>query len=235
MRQLEKLVSEILKTLGIDSETHAFVQFADMLLETNKVMNLTAITEPREVAIRHFADSLSLLNAYDFSGKRVIDVGCGAGFPGLPLKLGNPDISLTLLDSLAKRINFLEGVVSSLSLSGVECIHARAEEQAQIKGYREGFDIAVSRAVADLSMLSELCLPYVKTGGVFIAMKSTNCDEELLRAEKAIEILGGKLEERVDYPLHDTGITHSALIIRKVRATPAKYPRRFAKIKSNPL
>lgn len=232
---MEKLVSEILKKLEIDANPGDFVAFSDMLLETNKVMNLTAITDPREVAVRHFADCLALLHAYDFSGKRVIDVGCGAGFPGLPLKLGCRDISLTLLDSLGKRVNFLEGVCDSLALSDVECLHARAEEQANEKGYRESFDIAVSRAVADLSMLSEFCLPYVKVGGVFIAMKSANCDEELKRAEKGIALLGGKLAERYDYPLYGTDITHTALIFKKVAPTPAKYPRRFAKIKASPL
>ncbi len=232
---MEKLVSEILESLKIDAEPSSFVTFSDMLLETNKVMNLTAITEESEVAVRHFADCLALLGLYDFKNKRVIDVGCGAGFPGLPLKLGCRDISLTLLDSLGKRINFLQGVCDALSLSDVECIHARAEEQANEKGYRESFDIAVSRAVADLSMLSELCLPYVKVGGVFIAMKSANCDEELNRAEKGIKLLGGELEKRADYTLYGTDITHTALIFRKVAPTPAKYPRRFAKIKANPL
>lgn len=232
---MEKLVSEILKDLKIDADARDFVAFSDMLLEKNKVMNLTAITDPAEVAVRHFADCLALLNAYNFNGMRVIDVGCGAGFPGLPLKLGCRDISLTLLDSLGKRVNFLEEVCDKLALSDVECLHARAEEQANEKGYRESFDIAVSRAVADLSMLSELCLPYVKVGGVFIAMKASDCDEELSRAERGIKLLGGELEKRVDYRLFGTDITRTALIFKKVTPTPAKYPRRFAKIKASPL
>lgn len=232
---MNELLCDIFKRLELEPDASRFEIFAEKLLKTNEVMNLTAITEPSEVAIRHFADSLSLLKTYDFSKKRVIDVGCGAGFPGLPLRLADDSISLTLLDALAKRINFLQDVCDSLSLSDVECLHARAEEQAAKKGYREGYDIAVSRAVADLSMLCELTLPFVKVGGVFIAMKSTNCDEELSRAKNAIKLLGGELSDRVDYPLHDTGITHTALIIKKTSETPSRYPRRFAKIKSNPL
>lgn len=226
---------DIFSRLGISADASHFEKYCEMLLNANEVMNLTAITAPDEVAVRHFADSLALLNVVDFSGKRVIDVGCGAGFPGLPLRLARDDISLTLLDALAKRITFLQDVCDELGLHDVECVHARAEEQAAKEDYRESFDIAVSRAVADLSMLCELALPFVKLGGAFVAMKSTNCDEELLRAENAISLLGGELEKRVDYPLHDTGITHTALIIRKVHETPAKYPRRFAKIKSKPL
>ncbi|MBR5542555.1 MAG: 16S rRNA (guanine(527)-N(7))-methyltransferase RsmG [Oscillospiraceae bacterium] len=232
---MRELLCDIFKSLRVEADPARFEKFSEMLLETNKVMNLTAICDPREVCIRHFADSLALLGSYDFSGKRVIDVGCGAGFPGLPLRLARDDISLTLLDSLGKRINFLSGVCESLALSDVECIHARAEEQAVKKGYREGFDIATSRAVADLSVLSELCLPYVKVGGVFLAMKAENCEEELNGAKNAIKTLGGELVKRFDYPLYDTGITHTVLVIEKVRETPAKYPRRFAKIKSNPL
>lgn len=232
---MEVLLRDILEKLNLSANPEHFMTFSDMLLEKNKVMNLTAITEPSEVAIRHFADSLALLSAYDFSGKKVIDVGCGAGFPGLPLRLAKSDMTLTLLDSLAKRINFLSEVCDALSLSDVELLHARAEEQAAKTGYREGYDIAVSRAVADLSVLSEMCLPYVKVGGVFLAMKAFDCDEELNRAKNAIKILGAEYEGRVDYPLHDTGITHTVLVIRKVKATPSKYPRRFAKIKASPL
>ncbi len=228
-------MQEILKNMGISSAAEEFDKYSKMLLSANEVMNLTAITDPEEVKIRHFADSLALLNLYDFSGKRVIDVGCGAGFPGLPLKLGDKSISLTLLDSLGKRIDFLSGVCSSLNLSDVECIHARAEEQALAAGYRESYDIAVSRAVADLSMLSELTLPYVKVGGVFIAMKAQNCEEELKTAENAIKTLGGEVEEIKEYTLYGTDITHKAIIIKKVSETPEKYPRRFAKIKSQPI
>ncbi len=232
---MTELMCEILNKQGIEADAGQFIKYCDLLLKTNEVMNLTAITEPREVLIRHFADSIALLGLYDFSDKRVIDVGCGAGFPGLPLRLAEPSVSLCLLDSLGKRISFLKDTVGELGASDVECIHARAEEQAQIEGYRESFDIAVSRAVASLNMLCELALPFVKVGGVFIAMKSQNCEEELESAARGISLLGGKLYDRIDYPLHDTGITHTALIIQKTAPTPAKYPRRFAKIKSSPL
>lgn len=232
---MKNLLLDIFKAQGVSAAPESFVLFSEMLLKTNEVMNLTAITEPEEVAIRHFADSVALLNVIDFKNKRVIDVGCGAGFPGLPLRLAEPSISLTLLDALQKRIGFLDGVCSRLSLDNVECVHARAEELAAKEGYRESYDIAVSRAVADLSMLCELTLPFVKCGGAFVAMKAADCDDELCRAEKAISVLGGELERRALYPLYNTGITHTALIIRKVRETPARYPRRFAKIKSQPL
>lgn len=232
---MESLLNDIFKSLGIEAETAPFITFAEELIETNKVMNLTAITEPREICIRHFADCLALLNSYNFTGKRVIDVGCGAGFPGLPLRLAKSDITLTLLDSLAKRINFLSGVCDKLGLSDVELLHARAEEQALKPGYREGYDIAVSRAVADLSMLSEMCLPYVKVGGVMLAMKAADCEEEINRAKNAIKTLGGKIEKRFDYTLYGTDRTNTVLIIKKVSETPKKYPRRFAKIKASPL
>lgn len=232
---MEKLLSDIFENQKIKASPAPFMAFSEMLLEKNKVMNLTAITDPREVCIRHFADSLALLSACDFGGKRVIDVGCGAGFPGLPLRLARDDFSLTLLDSLGKRVTFLSEVCATLNLSDVECLHARAEEQANEKGYREGYDIATSRAVADLSMLAEMCLPYVKVGGVFLAMKASDCDEELKRAENAIRILGGELSERIDYPLYGTDIVHTILVIKKIKDTPAKYPRRFAKMKSSPL
>ncbi len=232
---MRTLLENIFKKQGVQADPSQFITYCDMLLETNKVMNLTAITEPTEVCIRHFADSVSLLSTYDFKNKKVIDVGCGAGFPGLPIRLAEAGVRLTLLDSLAKRIDFLSGVCQELGISDVECLHARAEEQAMLPGYRESYDIAVSRAVADLSMLCELTLPFVKVGGVLIAMKAKDCDEEYARAENAVRTLGAELEKRVDYPLFDTGITHTALIFRKTTPTPEKYPRRFAKIKSSPL
>ena len=232
---MRTLLENIFKKQGVQADPSQFIRYCDMLLETNKVMNLTAITDPREVCVRHFADSISLLSVYDFKDKKVIDVGCGAGFPGLPIRLAEAGVSLTLLDSLAKRIDFLSCVCEEIGVSDVECIHARAEEQAANEGYRESYDIAVSRAVADLSMLSELTLPFVKVGGVMIAMKAQACDDELARAGNAVSVLGAELEKRIDYPLFDTGITHTALVFRKVKPTPEKYPRRFAKIKSTPL
>lgn len=227
--------SYLLAEMNICADAEGFDIFREELLCANEVMNLTAITDPYEVNIRHFADSLSLLSAYNFSDKRVIDVGCGAGFPGLPLRLAKRNISLTLLDALAKRIGFLQAVCDRLSLSDVECIHARAEELAAKEHYRESFDIAVSRAVADLRMLCELTLPFVKVGGVFLAMKARDCDEEIKGSETAVKTLGATLEKRVDYTIPTTDITHTILVFRKVSHTPAIYPRRFAKIKSQPL
>lgn len=232
---MKDLLCDIFKRLDIVADAEKFEEYSRELLEKNKVMNLTAITEENDVAIRHFADSLALLNVVDFKEKRVIDVGCGAGFPGLPLAIAESSISLVLLDSLAKRISFLEDVCKKLGLSDVACVHARAEEAAAKAEFRESFDIAVSRAVADLSVLAELTLPFVSVGGVFVAMKAENCDEEISRAENAIKTLGGKLSRRESYPLHTTGITHTALVIEKVAPTPEKYPRRFAKIKARPL
>ena len=195
-------------------------------------MNLTAITGEAEVARLHFLDCGALLNMADFSGKAVIDVGTGAGFPGLPLKILCPDIRLTLLDSLQKRVDFLQSTCSLLELATVDCVHARAEESMQ---YREKFDIAVSRAVSRLNMLCELCLPFVAVGGKFIAMKGPGGVQELAEAENAIALLGGRVLGITDYTVPGTDITHSAVIIEKTSPTPAKYPRRFAKIQKSPL
>ena len=211
----------------------ALERFADLLLEKNQVMNLTAITEPEAVATLHLLDSLAVWQAADLAGKSLIDVGTGAGFPGLPLRLAHPEIRLTLLDSLNKRVEFLREVCSQLGLEDVKCVHGRAEEFAA--GHREQFDGAVSRAVADLRVLSELCLPLVKVGGVFLSMKSTDCEEELNAAKGAIRALGGRTERVVDYPIPATDVVHRIIVIRKLSPTPARYPRRFAQIKKQPL
>ena len=211
----------------------ALERFADLLLEKNQVMNLTAITEPEAVATLHLLDSLAVWQAADLAGKSLIDVGTGAGFPGLPLRLAHPEIRLTLLDSLNKRVEFLREVCSQLGLEDVKCVHGRAEEFAA--GHREQFDGAVSRAVADLRVLSELCLPLVKVGGVFLSMKSTDCEEELNAAKGAIRALGGRTERVVDYPIPATDVVHRVIVIRKLSPTPARYHRRFAQIKKQPL
>ena len=210
-----------------------FLRYGELLIEKNKVMNLTAITEPRDVATLHFLDCAALAHLYDFQGKTVADVGTGAGFPGVPLKLVEPSIQLTLLDSLNKRIDFLKEVCADLGLSGVECVHGRAEEFAA--EHREGFDIVTSRAVANLQMLSELCLPLVKEGGAFLSMKSVESEEEINAAKKAIATLGGRIETCVDYAIPGTAVSHRLVVIRKVGPTPKKYPRAFAKIKKAPL
>jgi len=211
----------------------ALLQYADALLETNKVMNLTAITDPADVATLHFLDSAALLTLANFAGKRVVDVGTGAGFPGMPLRILEPSIRLTLLDSLGKRITFLQGVCDRLGLVNVECIHARAEEFAA--KHRESYDIATSRAVASLPLLAELSLPLVKVGGYFLPMKAVDSDEELASAAHAIRVLGGRLADVKDYRIPGTEVTHRLVVIEKVTPSPAKYPRAFAKIKKSPL
>lgn len=209
------------------------LSFADLLLKKNEVMNLTAITDPKDVAALHLLDSLTLLTAADFTNKRLIDVGTGAGFPGLPIAIACPDCQVTLLDSLGKRVDFLQEVCAALSLSNVTCVHARAEEYVQ--SCREQYDIAASRAVAELRTLSELCLPYVKPGGLFLAMKSVDTEEELTAAQPAIRLLGAQTERIIDCPLPSTEITHRLIVLRKRTPTPQKYPRRFAVIKKQPL
>jgi 16S rRNA (guanine527-N7)-methyltransferase len=215
-----------------DAQADTFCRFGEALLEKNQVMNLTAITDPQEVARLHFLDCMALLNVADFQSKSVIDVGCGAAFPGVPLKIAEPSIGLTLLDSLKKRVDWLSEVLPQLGLEA-ECVSARAEEYAL--QHRECYDLAVSRAVARLSMLSELCLPLVSVGGAFVAMKSVDSDEEISQAARGIGLLGGKVEKILDYPVPDTDAVHRAVVIRKVKKTPAQYPRRFAKIKQSPL
>lgn len=216
-----------------EEQTELLERFRVHVTETNKVMNLTAITEPIEFTQKHYLDSASLLTAKDFKGKRVVDVGCGAGFPGMPLKLLCPECEVTLLDSLGKRINFLQDCIENMRLTGIEAVHARAEDFA--KDNRESYDFAVSRAVARLNILAELSLPMVRTGGYFIAMKSIDSDEEIQRAKRGIDILGGNIEEIRDITIPDTEIVHRLVIIKKVKSTPARYPRRFQKISASPL
>lgn len=207
-------------------------RFGQALVEKNQVMNLTAITEPEQVARLHFLDCIALLGAANFYGKSVIDVGCGAGFPGVPLKIAEPSIELCLLDSLKKRMDWLGTVLPELGVEA-QCVSARAEEYAL--AHREQYDIAVSRAVARLTMLSELCLPLVRVGGQFIAMKSADSDEELSQAAHAIAMLGGKVQRIWDYKVPGTDAVHRAVVISKIKPTPKPYPRRFAKIKQQPL
>lgn len=211
-----------------EEQLNHFETFGTALIEKNKVMNLTAITQPEAVAKLHFADCLALLKLVDFKSKTVIDVGCGAGFPGVPLKLGEPSIRLTLLDSLQKRINWLTETLESMGVTA-RCVAARAEEYP----HREEFDIATSRAVARLNILCELCLPFVKVGGYFVAMKAAAADEELQEAKRAIALLGGRLERIAEYEID--GAMRKVLLIRKIKPTPPQYPRRFSKIKQSPL
>ena len=204
--------------------------FGEAVVRQNEVMNLTAITEPEQVAKLHLLDSLTILKAADLTGKKVIDVGCGAGFPGVPVAIACPGAEVTLLDSLGKRMRWLETVLPELGVPA-RCVTARAEEAAD--GYREQFDCAMSRAVARLNILLELTAPYVKVGGAVLAMKGAAAREELQEAQSAIAALGGRLERLAEFPVE--GTQHTVLVIRKVKPTPQKYPRRFGKIKQQPL
>lgn len=210
-------------------------RYGQLLLEKNQVMNLTAITEPDQVATLHMLDCAALLQYCDFQNKRLLDVGTGAGFPGMVLKILNPSLDVTLLDSLNKRLEWLEEISTVLALQNVRTVHARAEEKAAEEDFREGFDFVTSRAVADLRMLCELCLPYVKVGGQMLAMKSAQSMEEISSAARAVSILGGRLLSACDYTIPGTNVTHRVVRIEKIAPTPMKYPRRFAQIKKNPL
>ena len=232
---LEEILKSGLDTMGLSSSEgtlRQFRQYYDLLEARSKVMNLTAISGEDASARLHFLDSAAALLAEPLAGKRIIDVGTGAGFPGLPLKIIEPSISLTLLDSLQKRIGFLQEVCDTLGLENVVCVHARAEECGN---RREQYDCAVSRAVARLNVLCELCLPYVAVGGVFLALKGPAVTEELSDAQKAVTLLGGKVERIFDYAVPGEDLHHNVVIIRKIASTPKKYPRRFALIKSAPL
>ncbi len=233
---LEELISGGFGALGLECDEQMLRRYRvyfENLEETNKVMNLTAISGEEDVARLHFLDCAAVLKMEDFAAKRVIDVGTGAGFPGLAMKVACPTMELSLLDSLDKRINFLRDSCQKMGIEDVTCIHARAEEIPE--GYRESFDFAVSRAVARLNLLCELCLPYVKLGGAFIAMKGQEMDAEIKEAYTAIKTMGAVVEKTVDYPIPGTDIVHRAVILRKVKETPKKYPRRWAQIKKSPL
>lgn len=231
---MEQILREGLAALSLPTDGVApLMDFSARLLEKNKVINLTAITEPCDVARLHLLDCAALLTIADFRGKRVVDVGTGAGFPGMPLRILEPDFDLTLLDSLGKRIAFLQETCDEMGLEHVDCVHARAEEFAA--KHREQYDIATSRAVAALNVLCELTLPLIKVGGLFLAMKALDSDEEIRSAKSAIAQLGGKVEEIRDYTIPGTDIVHRVVVIRKVKPTPAAFPRAFAKIKKAPL
>ena len=213
-----------------ERQLEQFCEFGRLLVEKNQVMNLTAITEPEAVAQLHFIDSLAVLQAADCKGKSIIDVGCGAGFPGVPVAIGEPTANVTLLDSLQKRMNWLKEILPGLGVAA-EVVAARAEEY--VAQHREQYDLAISRAVARLNILCELCLPYVKVGGKFLALKGAMTHEEVDEAKKAIATLGGRVADIFEYPVADA--VHRIVIIEKVKPTPKAYPRKFAKIKQQPL
>lgn len=234
MKSTLALLQQGLKSYGLDQKkAEQLITFAEMLLEKNQVMNLTAITQPRDVATLHLLDCAAILTMAEIKNKTLIDVGTGAGFPGMPLQILEPTAKCTLLDSLGKRIAFLQEACDALQLPHTRCVHARAEEFAQ--KHREQFDFATSRAVATLNVLCELSLPMVKVGGAFLAMKALDSDEEIRQAKSAIAQLGGQVEAIREYTIHGTDVIRRLVIIRKVKPTPAAFPRAFAKIKKSPL
>ncbi len=219
-----------------DKQQLQFEAYYDYLVAQNEVMNLTAITEYEEVLCKHFLDSLFLAQTMkEFNGKKIIDLGTGAGFPGVPLKIAFPDTEFVLMDSLNKRISFLNRVIELLDLKGITAVHGRAEEAARTKEYREQFDFCVSRAVARLASLSEFCIPFVKPGGYFISYKAGDCKEECAEAKNAIKTLGGKLIRAEEAFLPDTEIARTFVIIQKEKSTPEKYPRGQGKPLKQPL
>ncbi len=234
-----RIFDKKLALLGIqltEKQKQQFDKFYELLVEWNKVMNLTGITEYEEVNEKHFVDSVALVKAVSLNKKQnLIDVGTGAGFPGIPLKIVFPHLKVTLLDSLNKRIKFLDTVIEELGLEHIETIHGRAEDFAKQADYREQYDICVSRAVANLATLSEYCIPYVKIGGLFIPYKSGEIEEELSHSEKAITILGGKLDQVIKFELPGSEIGRSFVKIEKIKSTAKKYPRKAGLPSKEPL
>ena len=256
--EIERRFIARLKDVGVEltkEKEQMFEKYYKLLLSWNELMNLTAITEKKQVYEKHFLDSLSIVKLLDIKklnetveeaekqggikgaekGCRVLDIGTGAGFPGIPLKIVFPEIKMVLLDSLEKRVRFLGEAIKELEIDQISCLHGRAEDIARIEEYRQGFDLVVSRAVADLSVLSEYALPFVKVGGSFVAYKSSNVKEEVEKSENAIKILGGQIREEITFTLPDTEICRTLLRIEKVFDTPEKYPRRAGKPEKKPL
>ncbi|MHB1394616.1 MAG: 16S rRNA (guanine(527)-N(7))-methyltransferase RsmG [Clostridia bacterium] len=238
MENKEVLISG-LKELGIDASQEMLeklIAFNKIMLEWNEKVNLTAITEEREVFIKHFLDSATCLSTgYIKEGMSVIDVGTGAGFPGVPLKIFRDNLRMTLLDSLNKRISYLNEVVKKLNLRDTNTVHARAEEAGSSKVHREIYDIVLSRAVASMSVLCEYCIPFAKVGGFFLCQKGPDIKDEMEEAGKAIEILGGKVREVKEYQLPFSDIKHNIIVIEKIAATPTKYPRKPGKPAASPI
>ena len=237
-----KLFSQGLEELGIDlsnDQIDQFVKFYEMLVEKNKVMNLTGITEFNEVIVKHFIDSLALVKVIDkdklSDDISIIDIGTGAGFPGIPLKIAFPEIRITLLDSLNKRINFLKEVSEELGFENIEFIHGRSEDFGRNPQYREKFDICVSRAVANLATLSEFCVPFVKVEGSFVSYKAGDCGEEISNSIKAVEKMGGKIINQLEYVVPTSDLNRVLLVIKKEKATPKLYPRKAGTPAKEPI
>ncbi len=240
MEHIDGLIRAGLEQMGLAAKASPAApalldRYSQLLLEKNRVMNLTAITAPEDVAALHMLDCAALLGCAGFEGKTLIDVGTGAGFPGLALKILVPSLSVTLLDSLAKRLDWLEETAEDLGLSGVAALHARAEEAGCDPALRETFDFAAARAVADLRTLCELCLPFVRVGGSFLAMKGPEAEAELEAAQSAIARLGGGAARLYDYALPGRSVCRRVVVVEKIAATPERYPRRWAKIQNHPL
>ena len=236
-KRFEEEMLEKSKILGVRfsvEQIEQFYRYMNLLIEWNEKMNLTAITEPKEIILKHFIDSITILKYIDDNSK-LVDVGIGAGFPGVPLSIMNPTLKITLVDSLNKRLIFLQEVVKELNLKNIEIVHARAEEFGQNKNCREKFDIATSRAVANLATLSEYLVPLVKIDGKIISMKASNAKEEINDAKKAIEVLGGKIEKIEEFDLPESDIGRTIIIIDKNKCTPAKYPRKAGTPAKEPI
>ncbi|WP_243136880.1 16S rRNA (guanine(527)-N(7))-methyltransferase RsmG [Alkaliphilus serpentinus] len=225
--------------LGIDlneNQMNQFMIYKNLLLEWNEKMNLTAIEDERDIVIKHFIDSISCLKVKGFDKiNRLIDVGTGAGFPGIPIKIMEPNIELTLLDALNKRVTFLKEVCKETSLVKVDFLHGRAEDFGRLDDFRESYDAAVSRAVASLNVLVEYCMPFIKVGGIFICQKGPQVEDEMASSKKAIEVLGGKVVEKLEISLPLSDIKHKIVVIEKVKPTPTKYPRKAGKPTKSPI
>lgn len=237
---MEQIIAAGLAELGLagripQDAPAKLARYGQLLLEKNQVMNLTAIREPEAVARLHMLDCAALLKFCDFENKTLIDLGTGAGFPGMVLKILVPSLEVTLLDSLKKRLDWLEEIHEVLELDGVHTLHARGEEQALVKAFRDSYDLVTARAVADLRLLCELCLPYVKVGGRFLAMKSTGSDQELEQASHAVKLLGGRVAAAENYAIPETKVIHRVIFIEKQAPTLKGYPRRWAKMQKEPL
>lgn len=236
---MEQLLIKACEALNLsinEKQVEQFIKYKDLLIEWNKKINLTAITDEKEIVLKHFIDCISLMSVYKIEDNmNIIDVGTGAGFPAVPIKIMCPDINVTLLDSLNKRINFLNELIAQLKLKKIFCIHSRAEDSGRDKKFREKYDLCVSRAVANLAVLSEYCLPFVLVGGTFISFKSVNIDDELNEAKPAIEKLGAKVESVNTVTIPYSDIQHSIVVIRKIRQTPSQYPRKAGMVSKQPI
>ena len=225
--------------LGINlssQQIEQLLEYKNIVIEVNQSMNLTSITDDREFIIKHYLDSFTIDKAIDFTKVyKVLDMGTGAGFPGVPLKILYPEISFVLADSLNKRIQFLSETTQKIGLENIHCVHGRAEELGQNTEYREAFDVVVSRAVANLTVLAEYCIPFVKNNGIFLCLKGPNYEEELRESKKALKVLGGELKEIVEVKLPFSDITHYILVIKKVKQTPTKFPRKPGKPTKSPI